>query len=250
MVFNRLNPSQLIEQELNWISKHIRKYIEEEQDLSKKEEILLDYLQVVNKEETEIMKEYISHLDNNQKEEFFNELVEKGIPICQKPFFDNVGLDELFALYEKYDDIDYFNCEGITTPLIIGELYFLRLKHEPQSKFSARSTSFMNLRNLPAKSKSYKENKELHSKTPVRLGNMEISNLSLVNDMEPIMNMLNSYSNNKTNRRELITQLLTGNPFDPEIEYTDMESNTSKILKALMTGLGLKIEDTNSDEEE
>jgi DNA-directed RNA polymerase beta subunit len=242
-VFNRLNPSQLIEQELNWVAKYVRKDIEAA-DLPQKEEILLSFLEKINEEEAKVMSEYLHWLKDDEQEAFFKDIVENGIPICQKPFFGNIGLDGIERIYDKYDNVDYFKCEGITTPLIIGEVYMVRLKHEPHSKFSARSTSFMNLRGLPAKSKSFKEYKDLYSKTPVRIGNMEISNLSLTNEMGSIMQLLNSYSNNETNRRELIMQLLTGNPFDIDIEHSDVKSSTSKILNALFICLGLEIEET------
>jgi DNA-directed RNA polymerase beta subunit len=247
-VFNRLNPSQLIEQELNWIAKYIRKNIEEETTLNGKAKILIDFIEMVNDEEADMMNQFILSMSDEEQIVFFQELVEKGIPLCQKPFFGNISLDGLEAIYDKYPEVEYFKCDGITTPLIIGEVYMVRLKHEPSSKFSARSTSFLNLRGLPTKSKSFKEYKDLYSKTPIRIGNMEISNLSLTNSMESIMDLLNSYSNNETNRKELITQLLTGNPFDTDIELSNDESSTSKILKSLFACLGLTIEDTEDNE--
>jgi len=247
-VFNRLNPSQLIEQELNWVAKFVRKDIQAESSLDNKTNLLIDFITMANEEEAGVMKEYLSTLSDKEKEDFFGDMVEHGIPICQKPFFGNVGLDNLEKIYEKYPKVDYFKCEGISTPLIIGETYMVRLKHEPFSKFSARSTSFLNLRGLPTKSKSFKEYKDLYSKTPIRIGNMEISNLSLTNDMDSIMDLLNSYSNNEANRKELITQLLTGNPFDINVELSEEESSTSKILKSLFTCLGLTIEDTEEEQ--
>lgn len=242
-VFNRLNPSQLIEQELNWIGKFVRKNIEEAKTNKEKGDILLDFLFTVNEEQANVMVQFLNELGEEESTAFFNDLVTNGIPICQKPFFGNIGLDDIERIYDKYNEVDFFKCEGITTPLVIGEVYMIRLKHEPYSKFSARSTSFMNLRGLPAKSKSFKEYKELYSKTPVRVGNMEISNLSLTNEMDSIMHLLNAYSNNETNRREFITQMLVGNPFDIDIDLSDAESSTSKILNALFTCLGLSIED-------
>jgi DNA-directed RNA polymerase beta subunit len=247
-VFNRLNPSQLIEQELNWVAKYIRKNIEEEKSLDGKSKILIDFIEMVNDEQAEQYRQFLLEIADEEKEFFFQELVNEGIPVCQKPFFGNISLDGMEELYGKYPEVDYFKCEGITTPLIIGEVYIVRLKHEPSSKFSARSTSFLNLRGLPTKSKSFKEYKDLYSKTPIRVGNMEISNLSLTNSMGSIMDLLNSYSNNEANRKELITQLLTGNPFDTNIELSEEESSTSKILKSLFACLGLEIEDTENAE--
>jgi DNA-directed RNA polymerase beta subunit len=246
-VFNRLNPSQLVEQELNFIGKYVRKNIEEETTLEGKAKILLSFIELASDEQAEIIREFLSVITEEQQEEFFNELVEKGIPVCQKPFFGNVGLDSLEEIYDRFPEAQSFKCEGISTPLIIGETYMVRLKHEPSSKFSARSTSFLNLRGLPTKSKSFKEYKDLYSKTPIRIGNMEISNLSLTNNMDSIMDLLNSYSNNETNRKELIGQLLTGNPFDIDVELSEEESGTSKILKSLFTCLGLTIEDVEEN---
>jgi DNA-directed RNA polymerase beta subunit len=247
-VFNRLNPSQLIEHELNWIAKFIAKDIENEKDFDKKKDILLGFIGEVNDEEAEIMGEFLDSLNKKDKKEFFEEIVSNGIPLCQKPFFGNVGLDDLERIYKKYDHVDYFKCENIATPLIIGHSYMIRLKHEPYSKFSARSTDLMNLKGLPAKSKSFKEHKQLYSKTPVRVGNMEIPNLSLANDMDSIMDLLNSYSNNEENRRELAIALLTGNPFDVNVELSEVESSTSKILNSLLTSIGYQIEDVEEDE--
>jgi hypothetical protein len=217
--------------------------MENAETLEDKKKILLEYIELVNEEEHQLMKEYIESLTEEEEANFYQDLIDNGIPICQKPFFGNIGLDQLEKIYDKYPHIDYFKCEGISTPLIIGETYIIRLKHEPSSKFSARSTSFLNLRGLPTKSKSFKEYKDLYSKTPIRIGNMEISNLSLTNEMDSVIKLLNSYSNNETNRRELIMQLLSGNPFDIDITLTEVESSTSKILKSLFTCLGLKIED-------
>lgn len=244
-VYNRLNPSQLIEMELNWIGMFVRGYINDSSSLEEKKDILLDFLEDVNEEETQIMKEYIDNLNKEEQEIFFNDLVENGIPICQKPFFGNSNMEDLERMYDKYPEIQPFKCKGISTPLIIGDTYMMRLRHEPSSKFSARSTSFLNLRGLPTKSKSYKEYKDLYSKTPIRIGNMEITNMSLINDMDSIINLLDSYANNELNRKELITQLLTGNPFDIDIELSKEESNSSKILRSLLLCLGLEIEDVD-----
>jgi len=246
-VYNRLNPSQLIEQEINFIGKYVRKRIEKAKTLEGKRDHYLTFINKVESEEDAgYILEFVNTLTEEEELEFYAELVEKGIPVCQKPFFGNIELEQLQDLYASYPEADFFKCENIATPMIIGETYMIRLKHEPIFKFSARGTSFDNLSSLPAKSKAYKENKELFSKTPIRLGNMEISNLGLTNHMDSVINLLNTYSNDMTNREELITELLTGSPFDTKVELSVNQSNTSKILEALFYCLGLELE--KSDE--
>ena len=47
-------------------------------------------------------------------------------------------------------------------------LYELFVKHEPSGKFSARSSAYINMRGVPSKSLSYKNNQDLYSNTPIR----------------------------------------------------------------------------------
>lgn len=244
-VFNRLNPSQLIEMEVNYISKHIRYRMEgllKEDKVGKAQNLLLDYINCINKNECEKMKLFIKKLSNSQLKEFLNELVNDGIPIHQPPFFNELNIDKLEELYDKFN-IPKSKCKNIENPLIIGEEYFLRLKHEPQDKFSSRSTSLNNLKDLPTKSRKHKEGKEKFSKTPIRIGEMEISNLDLCNNMADIKTLLDTYANNKQAREQLIVECLTGNPFDIEVPEINeaTKSNNAKIIDALLYSIGLKI---------
>src|SRR5690606_14746095 len=109
---------------------------------------------------------------------------EDGIFIHQPPFYGNIDIEDLEALYQAYPEIQPYKFQGIETPLIMGEMYFLRLKHEPMSKFSARSSSYMNLKNIPSKSTRYKENQQLYPRTPIKIGEMELSNLLISNDID------------------------------------------------------------------
>jgi len=249
-VFNRINISQLVEHELNFVSMHIRLKMKQAKTLKDKSNILFDYLKLVNKKEHESIKTWYDTLNVSQQKELIEEIIVNGVPIHQAPFYGNSNIDDLERIYDAYPEVEAFKCKNIATPIIISELYFIRLKHEPSSKFSARSTSFLNLKGLPAKSKSFKEYKDLYSKTPVRIGNMEIANLSLVNNMDQVMNLLNSYANNDVNRRELIEQSLTGNPLDTTFDFSNVESNTSKIIKSLITCLGGELVDDDTVEEQ
>ena len=62
-----------------------------------------------------------------------------------------------------------YDFEGIERPMTMGDVYFIRLKHEPSNKSSMRSAANLNVKNLPAKSTLKKEKKIPYSSTPIRL---------------------------------------------------------------------------------
>ena len=51
-------------------------------------------------------------------------------------------------------------------------MYYLRLKHEPHEKFSARSVDNLNMSGLPTRTRDIKNSTSLISNTPIRLGEM------------------------------------------------------------------------------
>jgi len=169
-IMNRLIPSALYELELNFISMHIRKYIEREETLEGKEQHLFDYLKLIDNRQYENTIDFYKNLDDKSKYEFFNELVEKGIPILQPPFWGNISLEKMTELYKTYPEVQEFKFEGIHKPIIMGEMYMMVLKHDTKGKMSVRSTSLNSINGLPAKSKAYRDHKLPWSSTPLRLG--------------------------------------------------------------------------------
>jgi|GEM_PF-1995874 len=246
-VYNRMNPSQMIEMEINFVSKYIRKKMEE--DLDNAVEILLDYVGMINKEQAQHLEEYLTHASDEEFQEAMMGFINNGIPIHQGSFWNNIGIDEFREIYKKYDFVKEFKFEGIHNPIIMGEMYIMRLKHEAINKFSARSTGFNDLKDLPSKGKAYKEYKDIQSRTPIRFGSMEVTNAALVGDgIDPIKILMDSYSTNIEDRTALTEEMVTGNPFDIQFTPTQTESNNSKIIRGLFTSLGLEL-DKGEDEE-
>ena len=248
-VINRLNPSQLIEEELNFVSQIIRYRMWKLSSLELKFRTLINYLDYVNERESLELHEFYNSLDDNQKEEFINEIITNGIPINQEPFWNNISFDQLAKIYDHFNIVKY-DLKNITQPLVMGELYFLRLKHDPSDKFSARSVDNNNFKDLPTKSRVYKDSKAPYSNTPIRLGEMEVSNLGgLAEDgYRPILELLSSYANNTEARQNLIRNLLTTNPLDPHFDLGGKTvSNNQKILNASLAGLGIEIINSNGD---
>lgn len=118
-------------------------------------------------------------------------------------------------------------------------------------KFSARSSSFLNLKNLPSKSTNLKDG-GLFSTTPIKIGEMELYNMFLTKDIKNVARFISTYSSNEMDRQHAIeTMLTTDNVFNIDyIEPTNTKSKTSLIVKAYLKCIGLEIIDENQEIEE
>lgn len=249
-IIGRLNVSQNYEHEFNFISMYIRLKIKEASTRTEKEDWYFNYVTMINSKQGTFTKEFYDTLSDEDKDTFLKQ-AEDVIYIHQEPFFNKTDFELLCDLYDTYDFVKPFEFEGINTPLIMGEMYFLRLKHDPIGKMSARSTGFENLKNSPSKDRAYKFKKSNISKTPIRLGNMEILNLLLTSDSKSLGQLLSSYSTNEDGKTELLKALLTRDPYDINVDLTDIDRNeTQKLVDSLLFNLGLKLEDVKESEKE
>lgn len=255
-VMNRLNLSQIQEQYINFMSNNLirkLKELKEEGDTRSMEEEFFSYLRSLNKEQYDFL--YIEYLTMNraQKEEFFEDVIRDGIYIHQSPFFGNTTMEEFVKLYEDksylskpytFTTNDGGVIKHIEKPIVMGEQYFIRLKHESFNKMSARSTSLVNTKNVPSKSTLKKEKKLLYSKTPIRLGEMETTNLMIAKRPDLVSSLLKSHSTLEGDRVNLITGLLTSdNPFKYHTELTGEASITRQNLNKLLDVLDLELSD-------
>ena len=132
----------------------------------------------------------------------------------------------------------------------IGELYYIRLKHEPDHKLSARSSDNVNMSGLPTRTGDKKSSKAKVSNTPIRIGEMETTNLGMVGSLGPVTDLLMSYANSPKARLNLILSQLTSNPFDIKIKKIESkDSNNKKILKSYLNALGIKFINEKDPEE-
>lgn len=237
---------QQFEQEFNFISLYIRNKIKTSKSREEKEYWYFDFIKSINIRQYHFTREFYNKLSDEDKDEFLKEC-EEVIYIHQEPFFNDTNLKLLEDLYAKYDFVKPFEFEGINIPLVMGEMYFMRLKHDPIGKLSARSTGFQNLKNAPSKDKAYKYKKRHISGTPCRVGNMEILNLLLTSDQQSVQNFLSSYSSNEIAKERLLEALLmSDNPYDINVDYEDIgENETKKLVRTLMFNLGLTIDDVD-----
>lgn len=158
----RLNPSQLYEQELNFIVSEIRLAAKNYKVFKKN---ILDFYSKVSP----VYFEFITSLD--ELDELLKSAYATGdIFIHQPPFFENITPEVMIEVYNDFN-IQKLKFKDIHEPLILGKLYFLKLKHEPMKKFSARSAGTTNLLDVPYKTNErQKKGNALYNTNPVRMG--------------------------------------------------------------------------------
>lgn len=246
-IINRENPGQLYEIELNFIANRIREKMSTFENLKDKRELLFKFIKLVNPKQFESMSSYYETLDEKGKIHFILDSEKNGIYIHQPPFWDNIGLDVINLIYKEFDWIEgydcYINFHGrkvkMLNKVIVGEKYILKLKHDPLSKFSARSMGHLSpTTDTPCKSMGSKNNIELHSKTPIRFGEMEINNMSLNKNMTEMRRMVMMYSSSNKARRDTKV-LYTDNVLDMQkIDIGDARNKNADILAVYLKSIG------------
>ena len=244
-VINRMNISQLYEQKINFMSNHVVDIMKSKNTLKEKEVELFGYLFEINKEEYEFMLNHYQNLNESEKEKFIKDIEENGIYIQQYPFYGNITAQDFKRINKEHPEWSTkYKCTNLEKPITIGEVYFMRLKHESSNKSSIRSTDMINQKGLPLKSNVVKEHSKLFANTPIRFGEMEVANLMLCKDPEIVSEFLQTYSTSKIGREALVEKLLTAsNPLDITVEYTEDKSITRKILEQYLKVIELNIED-------
>ena len=257
-IINRLNDSQDIEVETNYISKFVRLEMEKmfkgKKPLDEILEYFLNYMYEVNQKEYDQLFDFIERLNRQEKIEFIKEIISKGIPIHQAPFWDNINILGLRNLY-KYTGVGRCKFNGIENEFVYGEKYYMLLKHLTSGKLSSRSSESLNIRNLPVKSEAMKYYKTPYSNTPIKIGEMEHIGMGLANSAEngslnEPKKLTDAYANNEIDRVAFIEAQLTENPFDFDFENSNTESINSKIAHAFMNCIGFDLVDDENEENE
>ena len=256
-VVNRLNPAQLFESELNFIAD---KVADQMRDLFNGDDGLqhgdrawahmIKFLSIVSPDQAKWME---ANIDLETSIEIIDEIVSGKEPIYihQPPFFGNISLEELdFAYFTFGVEKDKF--VGIEEPLVLGTNYYMKLRHEPSSKMSARSAKHLSIGGVPTKnSRGVRTNTEHHSTTPIRLGEQELQNLLIANAPDELKRFLRIYATDDVSREGAIAELLTRpDPFSSERIEPRGSGSTRPVagLKALLESIGLKLETTDGDD--
>ena len=119
-VVGRLNPSQLYEHELNFITEELHLRAKSLKSFTKD---ILKFYSIVT---PNYHKFLVEELDKDSLNELFEDMYETGlVPVEQPPFFGNAQLETMQKLYTEFK-IDKVKFENIQTPLVFGRMYFTK----------------------------------------------------------------------------------------------------------------------------
>lgn len=104
-VIGRANSGQLYEHEINFCASKIHKYMKEEMsDRDERFALYIKFMFMVNKEEADFILEKWKKMNEFDKTEFINSIVNgERIYIRQPPFHGNLNLDELEMIYDEFN---------------------------------------------------------------------------------------------------------------------------------------------------
>lgn len=172
----RLNGGQLIEVELNFLANRIIDIIRDLPNIEDKKAILFRFLRIAcnNKGNAyaELVETQVNAMNLMEQVELFESLEKTyDLKILQPPM-ENISIEQIGEIYDTFNLKPmkaYVEKFGRLVPIlrdvVIGQKYIVKLKHHPKSKMSARSTGFINSKDLPTKSSSSKQNQSVYSNT-------------------------------------------------------------------------------------
>jgi hypothetical protein len=250
-VINRLNSQQLFEQSITFISNRVRERIVTLETMKEKEELLLRMVWYFNKEQEKKLKKYLGTLSGLEKGIFFKSIEDDGIFIHIPPLWEKEPLfDRIRDLYKEFDWIKrydvFVNKFGrkikILKPLVVGDMYVIKLKQTSKKGFSVRSTGSLSKKGIPEKSNKAKTHQELYSKTPIRIGDQENVNSAIGVPTDIIAQLHLFYRSSVIGRRDLGEKLATSIKEIPDFSYSPEFTNRNvEILQAYLKAMGVKI---------
>lgn len=252
-VVNRLNSQQLFEQSITFITNRLRERLATMKSLEERFDLFINVMTYLNSNQAKELEKYYMGLSHNQKVEFFDSIQEDRIYVHVPPMWEESPIfDRLRALYKEHTWIKkydvYINQFGrrikIMRPLVIGDMYIIKMKQSSKKGMSVRSTGSINRKGTPAKSQKAKIHQEPYSKTPIRMGDQE--NINTIIGIRPeIMAKLHLfYRSSVVGRRTMAETMLTKDGIVEEFEYNNHFYNRNvEILHAYLKSLGLRIVD-------
>lgn len=258
-LMNRLIPSSSYEHELNFISDKMIEHLNNQTDMNHRQKLIKYANSFITHTCKAQYNEFMNILEANEEvSSIWDDMVADGFYIMQDPFWDNIKKDAFWHLYdtlnEWYPNQSFLHeIEGTEGGLIVADKFIIKLKHEPSTKFSARSIRSISTKLIPNKNNmQYKKYKALYSTIPVRFGEQEISSsislCSKPSDFYHLHRWLNIMSSKKEARESYIKGVLSHKSLPinfEQFEDPSVQSTTLTILHAYLKPLGLVLESSN-----
>lgn len=250
----RLNPGQMFETSLNFISKRFIDFVMlNVLDIDQSIELIREYFNLLNLGMGDFLDELLTS-DDFSKDLYLKSIFENnGIVLSMEPISDSIDIDILFDIYKEFRWVKQYqmitpikdsngNIRYVYSrrPMVIGNKYIYRLKQYGKDKFSATSSSATNIRNNNTRTKATKQYKNPYNKTPIRVGEMETFNLNHIgNEIAVIMMMIHSSS---PLARRSVQTLYNGDPFDVNIKIGGKARNrNAEIINTRLKTCGYRL---------
>lgn len=255
---NRENIGQLHEQSINYISTRLIEYLKNDVVFTPMEKVQMIYklISIIDKDEAVEMMSYVDFYDEMQCKCYLDSIYKDGyICISSQPFTTEIEINLidkiyiefpfLFSMYKLYTKIEDSNGnlrEVLSNRKVVASpIYTYRLKQYAEEKFSATSLGAVNIKGMNTRSKSNKIYEDKYPKTPIKNGDMEITDM-LHMGIELVVENFMTWAASPSARRKAYI-LIVGDPFDINIKL-DMYStnrNAESILVLFKTiGIGIK----------
>ena len=255
---NRENPGQEFEVSVNNVGRCIVDYIStgllEVQDQFN---LVYDFMSILNPTQAEYFEMYarMNCHDDQSLALFIDSFCVDGyVQLSLKPVSDSINLLKLSELYDKfpfarmsqmevciYDSNNNPRYVKAQRPILCSKKYIYRLKQYAEEKFSATSLSSTNIKNENSRSRANKSYKGIHTKTPIRFGEMEQGDMIHLGVEVTIINLMLHSASPSARRR--VEKLLTSDPFKIDIRLDDESKNRGvEIFNAYFRTIGLKLE--------
>lgn len=257
---NRLNLSQFFEYEINFFGTELCNWLSSGPiddgifDVSDSVKAIIDFIRIVNPEQADYWENLISTLSDEELITFIDTVTtDKGIMLSLMPVTNNATFHTIEKLMDRFPFIKQIkpyvpitSSDGsiryiqTVRPIIAGYEYIYRLKQYAEEKFSTTSLSSINLRGENSRSKAASMFKDVHTKTPVRFGDMETMAAAHVGvDAVVFMLMLNATS---PSARRRVEELLTNDTIDVDVKLgEDDSSRIVETLNAYLKTMGLRL---------
>lgn len=254
-VFNRMNTSQWTEQDVNRTDYFVINHMKTLQPLAAFE-YLAQYLSFVNPKWGELCRKI--HSTDTLKTGLVQEVLEKGIIYKQvSPF--QTGIDEHFTLelgkryphgktpvtFSVYDNQGVKHTVRTINPVCIGDEYIYLLYKTPH--LASAGVAYVNQFHTPIRPSTYGRLQYPFSQTPIRLGEDEGRNITMVAGAKTMARILGMYANSSKAVNNMEEHLI--NDAQPsKLIHTDMDTeeivSTNSIIgvaKHTFSCLGIDI---------
>lgn len=257
-VVNRLNSFQLFEQSINFIMNRTIDFVKTLETNDQRAGLIFTMIKHFNTRQAKEFSEMYAKLDEKRKEEFIQDIYDRGVFVHIPPFWHERPLfDVLSEIYDKYDWLTpykaYIKKNGRYRPvmnkMVVGEMYLIRLKQTAAKGLSTRSVGGVNLIGVPVKDAQAKENKILYSKTPCRLGLDEVLNLLIGMDPYDLAKQTMSYRASIEATHDLPVQLLKQGMVDALRDDEQVINRNVEVFNAYIKTMGYKLQQSENIKE-